>query len=69
VKKVLVVDDDKDVREIIHFILGDEGYPVEELGDGHFIHPGDLQGAERPPGDHRDTRNYCLRHACTNRDA
>lgn len=36
-KKILVVDDDTDIRDIIHLILEEEGYEVSELADGHFI--------------------------------
>jgi CheY-like chemotaxis protein len=36
-KKVLVVDDDKDIRELIHLILEMEGYAVTELDNGHGV--------------------------------
>lgn len=32
--RVLVVDDDPSIRAVIAFVLGDEGYQVEEAGDG-----------------------------------
>lgn len=32
-----MVDDDKDILEIIQFILEDSGYTVETLTDGHFL--------------------------------
>lgn len=32
--RVLVVDDDPSIRTVIAFVLGDEGYQVEEAGDG-----------------------------------
>jgi len=37
VKKVLVVDDDIGIREIIKLILDDEGYEVNELDNGHQV--------------------------------
>ena len=36
-RRILVVDDDKDILEIIQFILEDSGYVVETLIDGHFL--------------------------------
>jgi two-component system phosphate regulon response regulator PhoB len=36
-RRILVVDDDRDILEIIEFILGDSGYVVETLADGHFL--------------------------------
>lgn len=36
-KKVLVVDDDKDIRELMHLILEMEGYAVTELDNGHDV--------------------------------
>ena len=33
-KRVLVVDDDPDIRETVRLVLEDEGYAVEEAGDG-----------------------------------
>ncbi len=36
-KRVLVVDDDKDIREIIMRILGSEGYAVSGLDNGHAV--------------------------------
>ncbi|MFS2186817.1 PleD family two-component system response regulator [Mucilaginibacter sp. Mucisp84] len=36
-KKVLVVDDDKDIRELMHLILEMEGYAVTELDNGHGV--------------------------------
>lgn len=36
-KKVLVVDDDKDIRELMHLILEMEGYAVTELDNGHDL--------------------------------
>ena len=32
--KVIVVDDEKDIRELIKFYLNKEGYDVIEAGDG-----------------------------------
>nr|WP_294794764.1 response regulator [uncultured Mucilaginibacter sp.] len=36
-RRILVVDDDKDILEIIEYILEDSGYIVEPLADGHFL--------------------------------
>ncbi|QJD95499.1 response regulator [Mucilaginibacter robiniae] len=36
-KKVLVVDDDHDIREIIMIILESEGYAVSGLDNGHAV--------------------------------
>ncbi|UOE47414.1 response regulator transcription factor [Mucilaginibacter sp. SMC90] len=36
-KKILVVDDDADIRNVINFILTSEGYQVKELADGHDV--------------------------------
>jgi DNA-binding response OmpR family regulator len=36
-RRILVVDDDKDILEIIEFILQDSGYEVETLSDGHYL--------------------------------
>ncbi|MBL4674774.1 MAG: response regulator [Mucilaginibacter sp.] len=36
-KKILVVDDDTNIREVIHLVLEAEGYDIRELGDGHDI--------------------------------
>jgi DNA-binding response OmpR family regulator len=36
-KKVLVVDDDRDIRELMHLILEMEGYAVTELDNGHDV--------------------------------
>lgn len=33
-KKILVVDDDQDIREIIMYVLGTEGYEVSGLDNG-----------------------------------
>jgi CheY-like chemotaxis protein len=32
--RVLVVDDDRDIRDVVRFILEDAGYEVVEAGDG-----------------------------------
>ena len=32
-----MVDDDKDILEIIEYVLEDGGYTVETLTDGHFL--------------------------------
>lgn len=36
-KKILVVDDDADIRNVINYILTDGGYEVRELGNGHGV--------------------------------
>jgi DNA-binding response OmpR family regulator len=33
-KRVLVIDDDPDIRETIRLVLADEGYTVDDAGDG-----------------------------------
>ncbi|MDN3550034.1 hypothetical protein [Mucilaginibacter aquaedulcis] len=39
-KKILVVDDDRDIREIISLILQDEGYEVAALDNGREVNLG-----------------------------
>lgn len=34
---ILVVDDDKDILEVLQYILEDSGYEVNTLNDGHFL--------------------------------
>jgi DNA-binding response OmpR family regulator len=34
---ILVVDDDKDILEVLQYILEDSGYKVDTLSDGHFL--------------------------------
>ncbi|MDB5086499.1 MAG: response regulator [Mucilaginibacter sp.] len=36
-RRILAVDDDKDILEILQYILEDSGYEVETLSDGHFL--------------------------------
>lgn len=36
-RRILAVDDDKDILEVLQFILEDFGYEVETLSDGHFL--------------------------------
>ncbi|RYU89590.1 response regulator [Mucilaginibacter terrigena] len=36
-KKILIVDDDHDIREIIRLILDMEGFEVSELDSGHEV--------------------------------
>lgn len=36
-KKVLIVDDDRDIRDLIRLILEMEGYLVTELDSGHGV--------------------------------
>jgi len=34
---ILVVDDDKDILDVLQYILEDFGYKVDTLSDGHFL--------------------------------
>ena len=36
-QRILVVDDDEDILEVIKYILEDSGYEVETLSDGHDL--------------------------------
>jgi DNA-binding response OmpR family regulator len=36
-RRILAVDDDKDILDILQYILEDSGYEVETLSDGHFL--------------------------------
>ncbi|MGY3213004.1 response regulator transcription factor [Mucilaginibacter sp. HD30] len=36
-RRILVVDDDKDILEIVQYILEDSGYLVEPLTNGHSL--------------------------------
>lgn len=36
-RRILAVDDDNDILEVLQFILEDSGYEVETLSDGHFL--------------------------------
>jgi len=36
-QRILVVDDDKDILDVIKYILEDSGYEVDTLSDGHFL--------------------------------
>jgi two-component system phosphate regulon response regulator PhoB len=36
-RRILAVDDDNDILEVLQFILEDSGYEVETLTDGHFL--------------------------------
>lgn len=36
-QRILVVDDDKDILEVLRYILEDSGYVVETLTDGQFL--------------------------------
>ncbi len=42
-KKVLIVDDDDDIREILSMILSDEGYAVSCLNNGSEVYETVLQ--------------------------
>jgi DNA-binding response OmpR family regulator len=35
--RILAVDDDKDILEVLQFILEDSGYQVDTLSDGHHL--------------------------------
>ena len=35
--RILAVDDDNDILEVLQFILEDSGYEVETLQDGHLL--------------------------------
>jgi DNA-binding response OmpR family regulator len=35
--RILAVDDDRDILEVLQFILEDSGYEVETLSDGHQL--------------------------------
>ncbi|HVW98592.1 MAG TPA: response regulator [Mucilaginibacter sp.] len=36
-RRILAVDDDKDILDILQYILEDSGYEVETLSDGHYL--------------------------------
>ncbi len=36
-RRILAVDDDNDILEVLQFILEDSGYEVDTLSDGHFL--------------------------------
>ena len=36
-RRILAVDDDKDILEVLQFILEDSGYEVDTLSDGHNL--------------------------------
>ncbi len=36
-RRILAVDDDKDILDILRYILEDSGYEVDTLSDGHFL--------------------------------
>jgi DNA-binding response OmpR family regulator len=36
-KRILVVDDNNDILEVLRYILEDSGYEVDTLSDGHFL--------------------------------
>ncbi|MES2265538.1 MAG: response regulator [Bacteroidota bacterium] len=36
-RRILAVDDDHDILEVLQFILEDSGYEVETLSDGHKL--------------------------------
>ena len=36
-KRILAVDDNKDILNVLRYILEDSGYVVDTLSDGHFL--------------------------------
>ncbi|RYU90070.1 response regulator [Mucilaginibacter terrigena] len=36
-RRILAVDDDRDILEVLQFILEDSGYKVDTLADGHHF--------------------------------
>jgi DNA-binding response OmpR family regulator len=36
-KRILAVDDNNDILEVLRYILEDSGYVVDTLSDGHFL--------------------------------
>src|ERR1700712_1721317 len=36
-RRILAVDDDNDILEVLQFILEESGYEVETLSDGHYL--------------------------------
>src|SRR5882762_9597512 len=36
-RRILAVDDDSDILEVLQYILEDSGYEVETLTDGHYL--------------------------------
>jgi DNA-binding response OmpR family regulator len=36
-KRILAVDDNDDILEVLRYILEDSGYVVDTLSDGHFL--------------------------------
>ncbi len=36
-RRILAVDDDKDILDVLQHILEDSGYEVDTLSDGHFL--------------------------------
>ena len=36
-KNILIIDDDADIRDVINYILSEEGYEVSELDNGHSV--------------------------------
>lgn len=36
-RRILAVDDDHDILEVLQFILEDSGYEVDTLTDGHYL--------------------------------
>jgi len=64
-RRILAVDDDKDILEVLQFILEDSGYEVNTLSDGHYLmatindtHP-DLILLDIMLGNNLDGRELC----------
>jgi DNA-binding response OmpR family regulator len=36
-RRILAVDDDDDILEVLQYILEDSGYEVDTLSDGHYL--------------------------------
>ncbi len=36
-RRILAVDDDRDILEVLQYILEDSGYEVDTLQDGHYL--------------------------------
>jgi len=36
-RRILAVDDDSDILEVLQYILEDSGYEVDTLSDGHYL--------------------------------
>ena len=61
--RVLVVDDEKDIRELIKFYLNKEGFEVLEAGDGEEAFLRQLQGKSAGDADVLSASHDLLRSA------